>query len=118
MTGSILIEFVIYEGEGDSIELGVYGLHSDGQINIVRVDDFTTLKKQLKAFRQTRSPIFGKMLYTKLLQDVLGEPGEYSHIFISPDGLLNLIPFEILQDADGEMYSTKPMSVIFQPVEI
>ena len=110
---SIMIEFVLYtsyDTEKDSFgaqRVGAYTISKREGINGQSLTDFENIEKHLKVFRQTRSATFGKRLYADLIAPILPNPDEYDHVFIAADGALNLIPFELLQDADGEMLLDK-----------
>ncbi len=102
---SLFLDFVLYDNDEETI--GVFALNKQGEIKSARIDSVDSLQKQLQVFRQTRSATFGKMLYQKLIASIVPDLSRYQYLFISPDGPLSLIPFEILEDPNGEMVIDK-----------
>lgn len=48
-----------------------------------------------------KSSMMSRQIYTKVFEPIKAQLGDVREIFVSPDGKLNLIPFEILQDPNG-----------------
>jgi CHAT domain-containing protein len=107
--GTALLQYAIYtpklasnaDDSDTPPHLGAYLLHADGRLSGVNLGPLPTIQRRLEPFRLTQDPTLSQQLYTKLIAPVLSEPAALSHLFISPDGLLNLIPFEALQDDTG-----------------
>jgi len=92
------IAFVVHAGQGDKpgmIDLG----------DAAKIDKAVTLlKKEIVDYRDIKDPTMisaSKKLYKLVFKPLLKELGNKSEIFISPDGNLNLIPFEVLQGPEG-----------------
>jgi CHAT domain-containing protein/Tfp pilus assembly protein PilF len=110
--GVALLQYVVYEpqavdeGDDESPHLAAYLLHADGRISGLKLTPMSELEPLLSAFRldsfrQTLDPKDAQALYDSLIAPILDDPGELTHLLISPDGPLNLIAFEALQDAQG-----------------
>jgi CHAT domain-containing protein len=105
--GSGLLQFAIYQpwdpelGYFKSTHLAAYLLHADGRISGIKLAPMAEVEPRLASFRQRHDPKDAQSLYNTLIAPILPEPGALTHLFISPDGPLNLIPFEALQDAQG-----------------
>ena len=92
------IAFVVHAGRGD--KPGMVDLGDAGEIDRA----VTLLKKEIVNSRDLKNPNMAsvsKKLYNLVFEPLLKELGNKREIFISPDGNLNLIPFEVLQGPDG-----------------
>jgi len=103
---SALLQYAVYtpidaDDEGPSPHLAAYLLHADGRVQGMKLGPMSDFDGRLAAFRQTRSDTLAAWLHRRLLAPFLPDPGALSHLFISPDGPLNLIPFEALVDEQG-----------------
>ena len=108
--GGLLLEFVTYRPPSVNVEdvsredeLAVFALSSTGDLTAKKLGTVQSISKLIKFFQQTRHSSIGKQLFSKLIEPILPTNGQYEHLLISPDGLLNVIPFEALQNANGEM---------------
>ena len=92
------LTFVLHAGKGDQIEMIDLG-------DARKIDrTVTLLKKELGDARDKQA--LKAMEASRKVHDLVFDPlkkalGEVKEIFISPDGNLNLVPFEILQGPDG-----------------
>jgi CHAT domain-containing protein len=104
--GSGLLQYAVYTPENKDEEelpphLAAYLLHADGRISGVKLGPMSDFEARLSAFRQTRADSLSQWLHSQIIAPVLEDPGELTHLFISPDGPLNLTPFDALQDEAG-----------------
>jgi len=93
------IAFVLHAGNGDKI--GMVDLGNAGEID----KEITRLKRNifnLKDIKRTKVIKSSKRIYALVIKPLEKELGSVKKVFISPDGNLNLIPFEILQSPDGK----------------
>ena len=81
--------------------LAAFLLQKNGKIRSIKLGPMADLEPRLEAFRQTRSDTLARWLYDHLVAPIAPNPQEYEHLLISPDGPLNLIPFEALQNQEG-----------------
>jgi CHAT domain-containing protein/Tfp pilus assembly protein PilF len=92
------LTFVLHAGTGDKvgmIDLGYAEQIDQGIAAFKREIAFIRDIKGLKAIEASRK------VYDMVFGPLKKELGEVREIFISPDGNLNLIPFEVLQGPDG-----------------
>ncbi len=76
---------------------------SEKQVSLVRLGPLAALSEKVQALRQTRSKTLGRDLYRRLvapLEDAL----HTEEIYLVPDGILNLLPFELLRDSNGQYW--------------
>jgi CHAT domain-containing protein len=92
------LAFVIHEGRGD--KPGMVDVGDAGKIDkaIAHLKKEIVDSKDIKDFESANA---SKELYKLVFEPLLKELGNKSEIFISPDGNLNLMPFELLQRPDG-----------------
>jgi len=88
------LAFVLHAGNGDKV--GMIDLGDAEKID----KTVAKLKKEIsimeeKAIKSSRE------VYSLVFEPLRKELGDVKEIFISPDGNLNLIPFEVLQGPDG-----------------
>jgi CHAT domain-containing protein len=92
------LAFVLHSGKGDKV--GMIDLGDAEEIDKA----VTRFKKEISSIKDVKDgkPIksSGKV-YDLVFQPLKKELGDIKEIFISPDGNLNLIPFEVLQGPDG-----------------
>jgi CHAT domain-containing protein/Tfp pilus assembly protein PilF len=81
--------------------LAAYTLAASGEVRGVDLGELAPIETQVERYRQTLSESDAAALYDTLIAPILPDPGAITHLFISPDGTLNLIPFEALQSPDG-----------------
>ena len=114
-----LIEFATYrpydskaenteEGYGDPRYV-VYVLKKSGEVQAKDLGDLKTINKAINDFRQAlRDPKrkdvqqFARIVDEKILMPIRDSLSKTKHLLISPDGDLNLIPFEALIDEKGK----------------
>ena len=93
------IAFVLHSGEGHSVNMVDLG-------NADQIDDLIAqYKRQIsKPGNENRQSVFStsKKLCELVFKPLQKDIGQSREIFISPDGNLNLIPFEVLQGPDGQ----------------
>jgi CHAT domain-containing protein len=115
--GSVLLEFAVYEPydvrQRDAAENGppryaVYAIPSEGEVRWKDLGDAKEIDAAVNAFRQAlRDPKQGdtrqraRTLDEKLMQPVRSFGIDARRLVISPDGELNLVPFEALLDEQG-----------------
>jgi CHAT domain-containing protein/Tfp pilus assembly protein PilF len=90
------LAFVLHAGKGERVGLFDLGRVEAIDETIARLRDAVIdpeLTDQLN--------VEARALYDKAFSPVMKELGQSSEIFISPDGDLNLVPFEILQGPDN-----------------
>jgi tetratricopeptide (TPR) repeat protein len=93
------IAFVLHAGNGDKV--GMVDLGNAGEID----KEITRLKRNifnLKDIKRTKAIKSSKRIYALVIKPLEKELGSVKKVFISPDGNLNLIPFEILRSPDGK----------------
>lgn len=94
------ITFVLHAGDGERVEMIDLG-------DAEEIDKTVTLfKRELNDSRDKEG--IRRLEASRRLHDLVFEPlkkalGDVTEVFISPDGNLNLIPFEVLQDPDGRV---------------
>jgi len=92
------VTFVLHAGKEGKV--GLVDLGNAGEIDKA----VSRLKEEIRDYRDTEEPkaaTSSKRLYKLVFEPLKKEIGDKREIFISPDGNLNLIPFEILQGPDG-----------------
>jgi CHAT domain-containing protein len=115
--GNVLLEFAVYRpydvrqtGASDYAEprYVVYVIFRDGEVRWKDLGSAKQIDDAVEAFRQAlRDPKRGDVrqlarpLYEKLMQPVRSLAGNAKRLIISPDGELNLVPFEALVDEQG-----------------
>ncbi len=99
--GGVLLQYAVQTAgpDGGGEQLVAFVLRSDGQLTGYRLGALQELTARIEGFRQMRSDVLARWLYVRLVAPVLPDPGSASHLFISPDGPLNLLPFEALLGA-------------------
>ena len=90
--------FVLHSGRGD-------------RIGLVDLGDAETIDNAVASFKRDIAHIrvikakgvipSGRKLFDIVFEPIERELGDVKEVFISPDGNLNLIPFEVLQGPDG-----------------
>ena len=92
------LAFVIHAGRGD--KPGMVDVGDAGKIDkaIAHLKKEIVDSKDIKDFERAKA---SKELYKLVFEPLLKELGNKNEIFISPDGNLNLMPFELLQRPDG-----------------
>jgi len=122
-TGKVLIDFaritpIDYKARGTDIKwlperYFVFILNSskDKHVEIVNLGEAEPIDNNVAEFKKkiidelgTKSNLFYKhsqQLYSMVFKPIEEKIGKAKDIFISPDGNLNLIPFEVLQRPDG-----------------
>ncbi len=91
--------FILNSGKGESIDIIDLG---DAQMidNIV-----AELKREITRVQDIRKPSYSEpcqKLYSLVFDPIKKKLGDVRNIYISPDGNLNLVPFEVLQGPDGK----------------
>jgi CHAT domain-containing protein/Tfp pilus assembly protein PilF len=112
--GAVLIEYAVYhpfqitrKGEV-SPRYVAYVLRRKGEPVWVELGDAARIEQQVTAFRlalrEKRSDVrrLAATLYKTILQPVRPLLGNSRRVFLSPDGILNLVPFAALVDARGQ----------------
>lgn len=92
------IAFVLHSGKGHTV--GMLDLGDAKRIDSAVVK----LKKdiaKIKDFKEGKTVHSSKVLYKMVFEPLRKELGDVKEIFISPDGILNLLPFEVLMGPDG-----------------
>jgi CHAT domain-containing protein len=129
--GSVLWEFIVYEpidfqkpgSGGDRIgppRYLAFTLDNKGRITLNDLGDATEIDNLIsearKAIYDARETVYSPLveesekrltgvtgeLYKRIFEPLTSSLGNNRYIFISPDGQLNLIPFEILPAPDGQ----------------
>lgn len=116
-TGSVLLEFAVYEpydvwqrgaSENGPPRYVVYAIPAEGEVRWKDLGDAKEVNAAVNAFRQAlRDPKQGdarqlaRALDEKLMQPVRSLGIDARRLVISPDGELNLVPFEALLDEQG-----------------
>ncbi len=85
-------------------------LHGDGKIQMVDLGDAAELEANIQPALRAVGLVGGdgdlqqqatRTLHKQLWQPIAAAVGDANQIVFSPDGLLNLVPFAAMQDADG-----------------
>ena len=106
---SLYLQFVIYHPFESSRfkwgepHLAVYALSSTGELKSARIGAMVDVEKRVAAFRQTQSKALNRWLYKRLIAPVVSDTHAYEHLLVAPDGALHLIPFEVLQNPEGDL---------------
>ncbi len=91
--------FVLHAGKGDKV-----GMIDLGEVN--QIDkELTRFKEAIANLKDLKDAMIiqsCRTMYDLLFEPLKNELGNVKDIFISPDGNLNLIPFEILQKSNGK----------------
>jgi CHAT domain-containing protein/tetratricopeptide (TPR) repeat protein len=115
--GCVLLEFAVYEpydfhqqggAEGVGLRYVVYAIPAEGEVRSRDLGDAKEIDTQVEAYRQTlRDPKLrdsqelARALHQKLIAPLVSMGLDGKHLIISPDGELNLLPFESLIDENG-----------------
>jgi len=91
------LAFILHAGNAEGVKM----------IDLGEADEIETAITQLKeeignVTNVERLRNASQEIYTRVIAPLRNELGDVKDIFVSPDGSLNLIPFEILQDPDGK----------------
>ena len=119
---SCLVEFSIYHpynpnaGKDSLAEARyiAYLIPRTGKINFLDLGETKELDARIDAWRKAlRDPLrkdvesLSRLVDEKLMYPLRPLLGEAKHIFISPEGALNLIPFEALEDEQHNLFIEK-----------
>jgi tetratricopeptide (TPR) repeat protein/CHAT domain-containing protein len=80
----------------------VFVIHPNQKVKLIDLGPAVPIDKIIQTFKsKNRHRGAGRELYDLVFAKIRPELGNLKEIFISPDGNLSLIPFEILQDPNG-----------------
>lgn len=106
---AVLIEFALYHpiNEND-LRYVAYVIRNDGQIQSKELGAADEIDKSVNQLKQAlrdseRKDVkkLARIVHGKIIQPILPFLGDAQHLLISPDGTLNLIPFEALVDKEN-----------------
>ncbi|MGI8788321.1 MAG: CHAT domain-containing protein [Pyrinomonadaceae bacterium] len=116
---SALLEFTVYNALSNKSEsnlaspmtephYAVYVLHNQGAVRGIDLGDAKQIDEAINAYREAlRDPkrtdvqTLARVVDEKVMQPIRALLGDSKHLLVSPDGELNLIPFEALFDEKG-----------------
>jgi CHAT domain-containing protein/tetratricopeptide (TPR) repeat protein len=117
-TGSVLVElasyrpFFVKKARGETFgppRYAAYVVSKGGIVASVDLGEASEIDQRVLRFRSGLSnpsnrdvDAAAQALYQSLIQPIEGSLNGAAHVFISPDGSLNLIPFAALRGADGK----------------
>ncbi|MEP6850064.1 MAG: CHAT domain-containing protein [Acidobacteriota bacterium] len=117
-TDAALIEFAVYDptvadssknGDVDEPRYTVYVIRDHGEVTskdlggVKPIDDaIAALRESLRDPENKNFLSRAKAVYEKIFKPIKALIGDAKHLLISPDGELNLIPFETLSDEKGQ----------------
>jgi len=93
------LAFVLHSGKGDKVEMVDFG---DAEEIDKAVSGFNNVVSDIRDVKGTKAIKLSKKIYDLVFEPIKKKLGDVKEIFISPDGNLNLIPFEVLQAPDGK----------------
>jgi CHAT domain-containing protein len=110
-----LLEYAVYHPVGMGLvtaadapaHYAVYMIPSSGAVQVRDLGSAKDLEALVEAFRRAlRDPRAdptpqAKRLYTQVLQPLIAATATAKRLIVSPDGALNLVPFEALMDEQG-----------------
>ncbi|MGD2125752.1 MAG: CHAT domain-containing protein, partial [Desulfobacteraceae bacterium] len=92
------LAFILHSGKGDRVGMIDLGVAEEIDNAVAELREKISDIRDTKGVRTIRSC---RKIYDLVFRPLKSELGDVKEIFISPDGNLNLIPFEILQQPDG-----------------
>ncbi|MEA5517358.1 tetratricopeptide repeat protein [Limnoraphis robusta] len=110
----VLVELILYQpfnakaNQWGELRYAAYILAADGQVNWVDLGEAEPIDQKVRLFRRDlRNKSASVKHSARELDEVVMRPiremlGDKTHILISPDGQLNLIPFAALVDENNE----------------
>jgi CHAT domain-containing protein len=107
---AVLIEFALYRPtNGNDLRYVAYVIRNQGQIYSKELGNADEVDKAVDDLRQSlRDPSlnnvkqFARLVHQKIIQPILPFIENAEHLLISPDGELNLFPFEVLVDQENQ----------------
>ena len=87
--------FTLHAGKGDKVGLVDLG-------DAEEIDKAVSIFKKEISIMDEKSISSSRKIYDLIFKPLIKDLRDVKEIFISPDGNLNLIPFEVLQDPDGK----------------
>ena len=110
LANAALVDFLVYRNEDDTLQL-LAVVVSDGQLNIVNYGELEPIRELIEVVRETiqdeGSEDEDVMMAANELWVPLWEPlneylGEQESIYVAPDSVLNILPFDVLVDDEEE----------------
>jgi len=106
-----------YEGES---RLGGYAVSRSGEVVGVDLGELSKVEALVTEYRtcvktcdEKEFKVVARKLYVALIEPLETNLGEREHVFISPDDVLNLLPFESLVDGSGRyLLQTREVSYL------
>ena len=93
------LTFVLHAGKGDRV--GMIDLGDAHKIDMA-IAGFKNKMANIKDIKGVKAIESSRLIYDLVFAPIKKELGDVREIFISPDGNMNLIPFEALQGPDGK----------------
>ncbi|HSE39825.1 MAG TPA: CHAT domain-containing tetratricopeptide repeat protein, partial [Acidobacteriota bacterium] len=105
-SGSVLIEFALYHSTNENdLRYVAYVIPNQGEIHSKELGKADEVDRIIDDLRQSlRDPLQNnvkqhtRIVHEKIIQPILPFLEKNEHLLISPDGKLNLFPFEVLVD--------------------
>jgi CHAT domain-containing protein len=110
LANAALVDFLVYRNEDDTLQL-LAVVVSDGELNIVNYGELEPIRELIEVVRETiqdeGSEDEDVMMAANELWVPLWEPlneylGEQESIYVAPDSVLNILPFDVLVDDEEE----------------
>jgi CHAT domain-containing protein/Tfp pilus assembly protein PilF len=92
------VSFVLHSGEGGRVEMVDLGDAEEIDTGVALLKQEITDFKRISGQKPMKA---SRALYEMVFEPLESKLGEAKEVYISPDGNLNLIPFEVLQGPDG-----------------
>ena len=108
MGENALVDFISFRGDDESLRILAVVINK-GEFNIIEYEDLELISIMVMELREIVQDEGAEdedvksvalELWEELWQPLTGALGETASIFISPDSLLNVLPFDVLTDED------------------
>ena len=133
--GESIVDFHVYESvdletqesEADKLMAIVANNYLKDQIRVIDLGAVEPVLQQITEYRElvqrgTNSDALkqaSRKLYQQLWQPLTPFLESVEHVYISPDGVLNLLPFTVLQDGEGQLLTEQyELTIIASPRDI
>jgi CHAT domain-containing protein len=93
------LAFILHAGKGQRVGLVDLGMAAEVDRVVAELREEISEPRGVQGIKASKSC---RKMHDLLFRPLKKELGEVKEIFISPDGTLNLVPFEVLQSPDGK----------------